>query len=262
MEERQMTEATGNTRPHVLLIGSGHWSNPGKDMIASEFDDMLSPRRQREIADCIERLVAFAPTKVALEVSDERTAQLQDEYRRYLASRFRLTANERHQLGLRLAAACGHDRIYGIDWHDREHPIGWDQAISFAKTYGQLDLIVVFGMDREAIARKEREETAATRRKSVVRMILDAHEPANLAESHKVYADLALVGEGETYVGADVILRWYERNMKIFVNLARITTSPEDRVVIIIGAGHVPLLTHFIEGSGRYTLESPATYLG
>lgn len=117
-------------------------------------------------------------------------------------------------------------------------------------------------MDVEAIARKEAEENAAIRRKSVAQMILDAHEPRELVESHKVYADLMLVGEGENYIGADVILRGYERNMKIFVNLSRITTSPEDRVVIVIGAGHVPLLTHFIEASGRYTLESPVAYLG
>ena len=257
-----MIKASAQTRPGILLIGSGHWSNPGKDMIAPEFADMRSPQRQREIADCIERLAAFAPTKVALEVSGQRTVQLQDEYRGYLASSFTLTSDERHQLGLRLAAACGHDRIYGIDWHDPERPIGWDRAFAFAQAHDQLDLIAVFGMDAEVIARMEAEENAAIRRKSVSQMILDAHQPEKLVESHKVYADLMLVGEGENYIGADVILRWYERNMKIFINLARITTSSEDRVAIVIGAGHLPLLGHFIEASGRYTLESPVAYLG
>lgn len=256
-----MTDAAAQRRPRIMLLGCGHWANPGRDLIAPEFDDMLAPQRQREIADCIERLMVFAPTKVALEVSDERTDQLQDAYRRYREGSFTLTASERHQLGLRLAAACGHDRIYGVDWHDLERPIGWDRAITFAQVHDQLDLIPVFGMDNEAIKAKEAEENAGIRHKSVAGMFLDAHEPAKLAESHKVYADLALIGEGENYIGADVILRWYERNMKIFVNLTRIITSLEDRVVIVIGAGHVPLLTHFIEASGRYALESPVTYL-
>ncbi len=39
------------------------------------------------------------------------------------------------------------------------------------------------------------------------------------------------------------------------------STEPEDRVVVVIGAGHVPLLSHVIEASGRYTLESAVTYL-
>lgn len=248
-------------KPQILLIGSGHWSNPGQDMIAPEFDDMLSPHRQREIAGCIERLMGFAPTKVALEVSGERTDQLQDEYRRYRAGTFALSANERHQLGLRLAAACGRDQIYCIDWHDLERPIGWDRAIDFAQKHGQLDLIAALGIDDGAIARTEAEENAAIRRMSVAEMIIDAHQPANLVESHTIYADMALIGEGENYIGADVILRWYERNMKIFVNLSRIITSAADRVMVVVGAGHVPLLTHFIEASGRYSLESPVTYL-
>ena len=248
-------------RARILLIGSGHWANPGLDMIAPEFDDMLAPHRQAEIAACIERLAAFAPTKVALESWAEGADRLQDEYRRYRAGTFALGPGERHQLGLRLAAACGHDRIHGIDWHDLEQEIGWERAIDFAKAHGQLDLIAAFGPDDETVKRTEAAENASIRRRSVIDMILDAHAPAGLAESHKVYADLALIGEGERYVGADVILRWYERNMKIFVNLSRIITSPEDRIVVVIGAGHVPLLTHFIEASGRFTLESPATWL-
>lgn len=248
-------------RPRVLLIGCGHWSNPGQDLIAPEFDDMLSSHRQREIAECVDQLRAFAPTKVALEAWAERADQLQDEYRRYRAGTFTLGPNERHQLGLRLAATSGHDRIHGIDWHDLERPIGWERAIDFARAHGQLDLIAALGLDDDAIERKEAEEAVAIRRKSVTDMILEAHEPANLAESHKVYADLALIGEGELYIGADVILRWYERNLKIFINLSRIITSPEDRIVVVIGAGYVPLLTHFIEAAGRYTLELPLTYL-
>jgi len=252
---------TTHDRPRVLLVGTGHWSNPGRDMIAPEFDDMLSPHRQREIAGCIERLTAFAPAKVALEVSGERTGQLQDEYQRYRAGSFTLGPNERHQLGLRLAAACEHERIWGIDWHNPVQPIGWDRAIDFAKEHEQLDLIPVSAIDDEAVKRTEAEENGRIRRTSVAEMLLDAHEPANLAEGHTVYADLALIGEGDNYIGADVILRWYERNMRIFVNLSRIISSPEDRIAVVIGAGHVPLLTHFIEASGRYSLEYPAAYL-
>lgn len=116
-------------------------------------------------------------------------------------------------------------------------------------------------MDDEAVKRTVVEENAAIRRKSVTEMILDTHEAVNLAASHKVYADMALIGEGDSYIGADVILRWYERNMKIFINLSRIISRREDRVAVIIGAGHVPLLTHFIETSGRFRLESPVPYL-
>lgn len=57
--------------------------------------------------------------------------------------------------------------------------------------------------------------------------------------------DMALIGSSDDYVGADVILRWYERNIKIFVNVARLASESSDRILVLIGGGHLPLLTHF-----------------
>lgn len=82
-----------------------------------------------------------------------------------------------------------------------------------------------------------------------------------MVESHQVYMNLAQVGEGETYVGAEVVLRWYERNMRMFVNLARLATRPDDRVLVVVGAGHLTLLSHFISGAGRCRLEQVGDYL-
>lgn len=57
-----------NHLPTVLLVGTGNWGNPGLDYKSVAFDDMLAPGRQREIAECLEHLARFAPTKVALEI--------------------------------------------------------------------------------------------------------------------------------------------------------------------------------------------------
>jgi hypothetical protein len=38
-------------------------------------------------------------------------------------------------------------------------------------------------------------------------------------------------------------------------------TGPEDRVLVVYGAGHIPLLTRFVRDSGLYTLEAVETYL-
>lgn len=32
-------------RPTIMLVGTGHWSNPGKDFLAADYDDMLAPKR-------------------------------------------------------------------------------------------------------------------------------------------------------------------------------------------------------------------------
>lgn len=243
-----------------MLVGTGHWSNPGLDFQNTEFDDMVAPRRQREIEECVSLLARFAPTKVALEVMSSRSGELQADYERYRLGEFELTANERHQLGFRLAAKLGHDRVFGIDWHDSDRQIGWDSAIAFAQEHGQQNLISFFA-EQNPSTEEEAIGPERIRRSTVREQLLDSSDPDLLANGHRIYMDMAQIGEADNYVGADVILRWYERNMKIFVNLARLATSLEDRILVVIGAGHLPLLSHFIEGAKRFRLESVETYL-
>jgi hypothetical protein len=186
---------------------------------------------------------------------------LNEDYRCYRGGGLALTANERHQLGFRLAAMIGHERVHAIDWHDEDHEIGWDTAIDFAREHGQHQLIsFVTDLEQQSdegrIAERER-----LRSMSVREHLLEMNDPAIGADGHRIYMDLARVGAGPDYVGADVILRWYERNMKIFVNIARLATSPDDRILVVIGSGHLPLLTHFAAGSGRFELVTPDQYL-
>lgn len=103
---------TPSTQPSVLLLGTGHLANRNRDMFNPQFDDMLAPKRQREIRDCVERLKRFQPTKVALEVATDHADALNEEYRRYLVGSFALTADEVHQLGFRTAAELRHERVY------------------------------------------------------------------------------------------------------------------------------------------------------
>jgi len=43
--------------------------------------------------------------------------------------------------------------------------------------------------------------------------------------------------------------------------LTRITESTDDRILLIIGAGHVYLVQQFLEESGDYIIENPLRYL-
>ena len=104
MDERA---ATDSGKPVLLLHAGGHWSNPGRDLLGTRFDDMLSPERQAQIGEAVERLARFRATKVALEVAADKSDQMNEEYTNYRRGLFSLTADERHQLGYRLAAAFG-----------------------------------------------------------------------------------------------------------------------------------------------------------
>ena len=101
-------------RPEVLVLGTFHMANPGSNVFDAEADDVLAPRRQAEIAQVVEVLKAFRPTKIAVEArfSDRST---QRRYTEYLAGEHEPTRNEIDQLGFRLAQELGHQAVYPVD---------------------------------------------------------------------------------------------------------------------------------------------------
>ena len=55
------------TKPTIMILGSEHLANPGMDSFNRKMDDVLAPKRQREIKQLVTQLQAFQPTKIALE---------------------------------------------------------------------------------------------------------------------------------------------------------------------------------------------------
>ncbi len=55
--------------------------------------------------------------------------------------------------------------------------------------------------------------------------------------------------------GADALaMHWYSRNLRIYRHIQQITTSPDDRILVIFGSGHVQILKHLFECSPQYKL--------
>ncbi|HEX8392648.1 MAG TPA: DUF5694 domain-containing protein, partial [Longimicrobium sp.] len=75
-----------------------------------------------------------------------------------------------------------------------------------------------------------------------------------------MYLLFAPIGRDTTYIGADMVAGWYERNLKIFVNITRVA-APGERVLVIMGSGHGPLLRRFVDESPDYDLVRADPYL-
>jgi len=64
-----------------------------------------------------------------------------------------------------------------------------------------------------------------------------------------------LLGEFKNgkYNGADALATyWYDRNLRIFRNIQRITTSPNDRILVLFGAGHISVLDQLLKCTPEY----------
>src|SRR5688572_23768351 len=99
----------------VMLLGTYHFANPGRDVIKQDIDDVLQPRRQAELEDLVSRLASWQPDRIAVEQPISRTDTVRARYARYLAKALPPNRNEVVQIGFRLASRLGHDAVYPID---------------------------------------------------------------------------------------------------------------------------------------------------
>ena len=263
-------------KPTIMILGSSHLANDGLDVYNTKMDDVRAPKRQREIEQLVEQLKAFQPTKIALE-RDEKThgTGTQTEYQGYLKGTYELDQSEHDQIGFRLAKQMGHPKLYCVDYrldYRKDDPfIPFDEFDftfvdyrGFAKVHNQEHLLPPPPFEGK-VTRDERGATWVEPEKyiPIIDMYIQDNEPEGIRKDHQEYIRwIARVGLGDEYPGANYLSHfWYDRNLKIYVNLTRITESADDRIMLIIGAGHVYLVQQFFEESGDYIVESPLKYL-
>lgn len=219
-------------KARILVLGVFHMANPGRDLFNLQVDDVLTPKRQKEISDLATGLKKFQPTKIAIEapVGDEK---IRKQYDDYLAGKYSLSRNEREQIGFRLAKELGHEQVYCIDV---QGDFPFDAITQFAKKNDkeeQLNGLLSQGP-------KEIEAMSAILKNGTIMDLLQyLNQDDHVRRDHELYMSLGqFAGNGE-YPGPDLLAAWYQRNIRIYSNLHAIVKSPEDRVLVIYGSGHL-----------------------
>lgn len=282
-----MPSTTGPGQPptNILLLGTFHFEDRGLDEYKprSKFDVKA---RQDEVLEVAERLAAYKPTKIAVERRFDEQDVLNQKYREFLENAFELPGDEVYQLGFRLAKQLGHSGLYCVNAWERLYnpPIDMEQLagrLSATALNERLNQMPDFHPyeDLEAYAAQhgqsykltewteyyrtlheqgDIEKTQQTLRETLRR----ANEPATIVKGHGEYLVGAFkIGSGHEYPGVDLITRWYNRNLRIFANLQRLTEPPDERLLLIIGWGHLPILRGCTEASPEYDLVEVADYL-
>ncbi|MBP8116068.1 MAG: hypothetical protein KAY50_11985, partial [Chitinophagaceae bacterium] len=73
-------------------------------------------------------------------------------------------------------------------------------------------------------------------------------ERLRLGLGHYLIADFK-VGANGYFPGADGSTYWWNRNLRIFSNILRLAAqSKEERIFVMIGAGHLPILPFLAYG--------------
>lgn len=245
--------------PRVLLVGTFHFEYYDLDAHVTDKEkrvNVMEPRRQKEMEELVEYIARFKPTAIAVEAGPN-TTWLMKRYRHYKASDSLVNADEMAQIGFRLMDRFALDTIHGVDasalvedlWEHRDslqiRPLldsiyaDWDfqsdDATSqrYSTWYGSFDKYHV--------------------KHSLLNSFLYQNSDKALDRDYGAY----LSGDFKlgSYRGADALaMHWYSRNLRIFRNIQELALKPEDRLLVLFGAGHVAILKQLFTCSPEYEL--------
>lgn len=244
----------------IMILGTYHMDNPGQDAINLRADDVLGEKRQREIAELVEKLARFKPTKITVE-APYRSTVWPARFQQFLTGEYKLGRNEIEQVGFRLARRLGHTTLYPIDfpmWMNGLLPSEIEQPKVKPAPAPEARPAEPKRALPPHLARTEELMRTAT----VSEILRHLNSEAYTRADHAGYLEMLLPDEGVAIYGrTDLVTNWYKRNLRMFANINRVTEFPDDRVLLIVGSGHVKILSDFALGSPQFCLVEAETYL-
>lgn len=244
----------------VLLVGAFHFGYPNLDahkIAKKDQVDICSPKRQGEVEELVDYLAAFRPNKIVVEAG-RNTGYLLRRYERWQAGTDTLRANEIDQLAFRLMLQFELDTLYGCD------AVGVVQDMFqsvdstafnnyFEPIFAEYDFRNNDPMNAQYDAFFDA-KTRYTLDTNLLAFFKFSNSEEYIQRNHGAYliGDFKLPG----FYGADALaVYWYSRNLRIFRNIQKdVATHPDDRILILFGAGHVPILHQQFQASPEFKL--------
>lgn len=260
---------SGDRQPtKVLLLGTFHFGYPNLDghkTDSAKFIDVKSPQRQKEIEELAEVIKRFQPTRIYVESSDQ--PWIDSLYREYLAGNYKLGRNEIYQLGFRVGKQMNLSQIYAVDT--------WPFSSEFEKKYTWIDSLWNDAKPVDQVRDnywgskyKAMYDTGDSLELGLTMLenFLWMAEPSTLQRMHGHYLasgfSTAEFPGSNGQQGPDALsIWWYNRNLRIFNNILRTQPKSNDRIMVLFGNGHMPIMKHCFYSSPEFEVVELKTLL-
>jgi len=259
-------------KTEVMLVGFMHLSQLYREGVPES--DVLSARRQEELAQLVTQLERFQPDLILVETEASEQATLDETYARFGGGQLaqsQLGRSETYQVAFALAKRRGLPGVYGVDHHESIPQGMLDQGENvqrYRDGLGQLQRMV-----------REKNEQLLSGRLSLRDYIAFINRPDTIDLTHHLLFNLpAHVVNGtfskpapgvdmaridSRYIGAEFISLFYNRNLKIYSNI--LTTHGRrggKRILVTMGQVHVGVLQGLLEKNPDYRVVPADRYLG
>lgn len=238
-------------RIKVLIVGTFHFEYPGLDAHKTDEQDkidVLKDPKKAELTALVEYIKRFRPTKIAIEAFPDWNAT--GKLRAYKKGGLRDKRDERIQIGLRLASELKLDTLYSIDAESFDNELSKLDSNYFSRLFADYDF-----ENADPYNAMYKKWLVYEDKLPAKMNLLDYFKRINSKESHRLGYGAYLVGDFklDDTRGADILsVWWYNRNLRIFRNLQRISKDPSERILMVFGNGHAAILRQILESSPEY----------
>ncbi len=210
------------------------------------------PERQQQMQAVVEALNDFRPTKVLVEEEPADSARLDSLYRAYREGRHELEANERQQIGFRLARLANLERVWAVDY---QHPWPMHKVNSFASRYDSAYMGYMERWQRKTGTMRD-----SVRQEPLSDLFRFYNSSEVLSHLQAMRMRTMEVDARGTWVGLEPNVAIWKRNMRIFADIAA-HAEPGERIVVIYGTGHAYFFRKWTLQHPRMELVEPGEYL-
>ncbi|WP_079479305.1 DUF5694 domain-containing protein [Halobacillus salinus] len=231
------------SKAEVLLVG----------MIHMAVEPSHVNEEKDEVVKAQQLLERFEPTKVAVEKSYYVEEEMNRRFKAYRSGEIAPAYDEVEQLGFPVAKTLDHQQLYAVDEViDMSSPT-IDGVFEWAKQYQPTLFQDIMKLYQLLLEERQKEASLLGKIKAI-------NDAKYLQTLRKVYMKIAQVGDRQQRVGVNWLKQWHHRDLAIAANILKIA-QPGERILIIIGGDHLPLLQQFLSESDEVELTSLSHYI-
>lgn len=248
----------------VLTLGTFHFAYHNKDVQKTESKDqidVLKPEYQDEIELIVRKIAKFEPTIIAIEIDPDKQSKIDSLYKAYITGKHLLKRSETEQIGFRLAKHFKLKTLYCVnDWGKLPDDI--QEVVYGDKTVAQDKFMDYFYNNSDSTLIYDKMNIYQT--EGILAELRERNSNEFLKKDLGNYfiSIFKYETKGNAFFGVDFTTGWFfNRNLKIFRNIQKIPTKPNDRILVIYGSGHMSILNILFDASPEYELIPAIDYL-
>lgn len=247
---------------NVLLLGTYHFNNPGRDAIKSKERNILTAENQKGLDEVTNTIISkFKPDQIFVESNFNKKEDLNYKYQLYLKNQYSkftdtvkkprykryYTEGETFQLAFRLAKKGNFKQIYAIDSLIE---------MRFDILQKELNSNPITKSILEKNATKMTQSSDKCMSKDLLKdVFICLNQKSQLAENKGFYISIAnKVNPDGKYFGSNLVADFYKRNLIMYSNIQNQLEPTTKNIFILVGTGHAAIFRDFFENDENFNL--------